>query len=101
MTGIMHVGPNWNDSLDHLVTALLAVIFSAGLFVIQLHQGSVPEWGVGALGAVLGFYFRGRTNGQYNDSKMSRIETMEARLNEAAEARLTALESKIGDEGSM
>lgn len=84
------MGKNWNDSLDHVVTAVLAIVLSSGLFVLQLLQGAVPEWAIGALGTVLGFYFRGRVNGQYNSSQMGEIERVrkdvEHKRDEMAEA---------------
>lgn len=62
------------------MTALLAIVLSAGLFVLQLVQGAVPEWGIAALATVLGFYFRGRVNGAYNSSQMQQLERMSAEV---------------------
>lgn len=73
-----------NDTLDHIVTAILALVLTGGMFVIQLNQGVVPEWAVAALGAVLGFYFRGRVNGQYNASKMGTLEEELRAIKQAA-----------------
>jgi len=86
----MELSRNWNDTLDHIITAMLAIIFSIGLFIIYLKDGTTPEWGTIALGAVLGFYFRGRVNGSYNASQITRMEQMQekAELRE----RLTKLE---------
>lgn len=70
----MTVGKNWNDTLDHIIAATLAVVLGVGMFILQLEQQNVPDWAVAALGTVLGFYFRGRVNGQYNSSKMSELQ---------------------------
>ncbi len=68
------MGHQWNDTLDHVIAAALAAVIGIGMFILQLQQGSVPDWAIAALGTVLGFYFRGRVNGQYNRSQMSELE---------------------------
>ena len=92
----MPLSPSWNDTLDHLITAMLAVIFSVGLFIIYLKDGTVPEWGGISLGTILGFYFRGRVNGSYNASQMTKIEKVQD-----TEKRMKKLEERVeaGDEG--
>lgn len=69
-----------NDTIDHLVTGGLAVIAIIGAIVVQLQTGNVPEWLTVIAGAATGFYFRGRTNGQYNKSTMAKLEQLERRL---------------------
>lgn len=87
----MSLSKNWNDTLDHIITAMLAVIFSVGLFIIYLKDGTVPEWGGISLGTILGFYFRGRVNGQYNNSQITRMEQMQEKAE--TKERLDKLES--------